>query len=315
MDQEQGQVEQEQPDNIIERLTNYNNQEEAEVPLDGEGNPIEQEEASEEEEKAEEPSITLDPEAPLFETKVKVEGGGEAVEKLSLKQLQEGYMRQADYQRKTAEVARARDTLTQEARQLIEPERQQFISQMNAMQKAMVDLYQSEIAGVDLETLVSDDPAAYVRMQAKAQKLMGTINAAQQAVQEAQRKAVQEQIQTSIRMLNDPVQGIPGWGQEMYQSLLRDGVNTYGFSPDEMAGVTDYRMLKVLKDATEFRKLQAAKPAVEKKVNLVPKVVKPGTQQESPQAQDEKKLRERLKRTGSEKDAQALMLARLTKRG
>lgn len=69
----------------------------------------------------------------------------------------------------------------------------------------------------------------------------------------------------------------------------------------------DPRVLRIVADAMKYRKLQAAKPAIDKKVKTVPKVAKPGATNSPPPAHTE--LRKRFKSTSSVKDAAALWMA------
>lgn len=69
----------------------------------------------------------------------------------------------------------------------------------------------------------------------------------------------------------------------------------------------DPRVLRIVADAMKYRKLQAAKPAIDKKVKTVPKVAKPGATTSTPPVHQE--LRKRFKQSNSIKDAAALWMA------
>jgi hypothetical protein len=151
---------------VEERLANYFSQEDApqdpvEQPEEQQAEQQQEEVQEETKEPQEEESITIDPDVPLFEVTVKTEGGQNEVKKVSLKDLESGYMMQADYQRKTAELARAREQLQQEAVQIIEPERQQYIQNLNILQQAVMALGASDLQQVDWERLSVEDPAKF----------------------------------------------------------------------------------------------------------------------------------------------------------
>lgn len=265
-------------------------------------------EEQEEQPQEEESPLTIDYEAPLFEVTVKVEGGGSEVKKVSLKDLESGYMMQSDYQRKTAELARARETMTQEVQKTVEPMRQQYIQNLQQLQTVVQSLVMPELQGVNLEQLASENPAEYVKVTAKFQKVQQALQQAQWAQQQEAQRAFQQQAEESRQILSDPVRGIPGWSNEVYQGIISEGSRSYGFSPEEVAGVVDHRMIKVLHDALQYQKISKSKPIVEKKVSVAPKVLKPGapTSGAETQAKEVKDLRARVKKSGDIKDAAAL---------
>ena len=49
----------------------------------------------------------------------------------------------------------------------------------------------------------------------------------------------------------------------------------YGLAPEDYAELADHRAIEVLLDAVEYRKLKAAKPAVQVKLENKPPVLKP----------------------------------------
>jgi hypothetical protein len=241
-------------------------------------------------------TITIDPEAPLFDVTVKVEGGDSETLKVSLKELEAGFMMQKDYQRKTAELARARDSLTQEVQKMVEPERQQYVQNLQVLQQAVMAMTAPELQNINWEQIASEDPAKYVQLSAKAQRVQQTLGHIHAQMQQAQQQAIAQAAQQCQRMLTDPVNGIPNWGQEVAQTIIQTG-NAYGYSAEELAQVVDYRHIKVLHELAEYRKLKEAKPAVEKKVTVVPKVLKPGAPQSGDsQAKRVNELQQRLKR-------------------
>jgi hypothetical protein len=99
------------------------------------------------------------------------------------------------------------------------------------------------------------------------------------------------------------------------QTIIQTG-NAYGYSAEELAQVVDYRHIKVLHELAEYRKLKDAKPGVEKKVTVVPKVLRPGAPQSGDsQAKRVNELQQRLRASGSVKDAAALLAAQRKRNG
>ena len=173
-----------------------------------------------------------------------------------------------------------------------------------------------ELQNVDWNKLANEDPAEFVRLSAKAQQLTGSLKAidaemhkAQEAKQEEFKTALAKAVQESVEVLQ---RDIPGWGNEKYRELMKVGTEDYGFSQDEIANVYDARVIKMLHDAHQWRQLQKAKPAVEKKLVTVPKVLKPGTQnqQTNPAQKNLQEANTRLRKSGKPDDFAALLLAK-----
>ncbi|HEX9227381.1 MAG TPA: hypothetical protein VF885_12125 [Arthrobacter sp.] len=278
-----------------------------------------EEEAPTKEEPAEEPApevetIEFDYEAPIFETTVKTEGGQDETLKLSLKELQSGYMRQADYQRKTQEVAKQREEAQKAVKAEVDKAAAQYYEGLEKTKVALVQLAAPELKDVNWSKLASEDPAEFVRLSAKANDLKGVLQAIDGQIQQQRSKAEEEHKANLAKAVQESVETLqrdmPGWNNELYASILKSGED-YGFSRDELASVYDARVIKMLHDAAKYRQLQQAKPEIAKKVVTVPKVVKPGSPQATnPQAAATDKAAGRLAKTGRWQDAAALLLAR-----
>jgi hypothetical protein len=105
-------------------------------------------------------------------------------------------------------------------------------------------------------------------------------------------------------------EAIPSWSDELYQGLLKRGIDTYGFKPEEVSQVYDHRVMRVLHDAHQFHLLKDAKPASEKKVVAVPPVLKRGAseQKPNPQTQQANNARTALAKNGNDIDAAAAVM-------
>jgi len=258
-------------------------------------------------------TIEFDYEAPIFEVTVKGDDGADQSVKLSLKDLQSGYMRQADYTRKTQEVSKMREEARTQIDRAAQEAQQQYVNQLQVMQAMIGQLVAPELKNVDWQKLASEDPAEYVRLSSKAQQVQGMFGQMQQQQQqfmqqqqEQQKAAMAEAVEKSVDTLK---REIPGWNQEVYQTILKGGLD-YGFSQEELNGVVDARVIKLLHDASKYRQLQA-KPIAEKRAVVVPKVVKPGSKQTAnPQAKVADDAATRLRKSGRVEDAAALFLAR-----
>lgn len=262
------------------------------------------------EEKGEEDEISLDLDAPLIETKYKIEGGEDKVEKLSIKQLQQGFMRQQDYQRKTQELAKQREGLTNEIDGKTKPVIEGYEKNLTVLRQAVMAAIAPELQGVNLVQLAQEDPSAYVQKQARLQQvgqLFQSIDSELHKVAQAKAQeatlAKQQAIQSAVETLQ---RDIPDWGSEKYQDLMKYGIDL-GYSPQEMQENIDPRMFKLLDVAKKYDALQKAKPEVEKKVAKVPKLLKAGTDDKNVKADHAQEKWSRLQKDKSPEAAASVI--------
>jgi len=238
---------------------------------------------------------------------VKVDGKEEQV---SLEELQRGYSGQKYIQQGMQEVAEARKQV-QTFAQSMQQQQQQLDHLIQAAQQGGFTLPQPPD-----QTLLQSDPFTYMQQRAVYDEQMAAYNqnvAAYQQHQEHQARQQHEEQQSYLQRekaaliealpdLGDPAKG-PALAAKMQDAAL----NAYGFDQQELAEVTDSRMLRVLHDAARFRELMSQKDKAAKKAEKARPVAKAGakTDQKSGQA---RKKRDRLKQTGSIDDAMGLML-------
>lgn len=256
-------------------------------------------------------------EAVELEVTVKGEGGKDITEKLPIKALREGYMRQQDYQRKTAEVARQRDAVGETVRQAVESERSAYQTQLQQMQALLVETVAPELKDVNWNDLAANNAFEYVRLRNRADQIAQALTQVQAKQQEMSAKQKSEQDAARKKLAADAratlEADIPGWNDALYQTLMKSG-EKHGFKPEEVATWVDARAIKLLHKAHLFDQLQAEKtqPAASKKVVVPPKVVRPGTVQNvSARQQQEQGAMKRLQTSGKLEDAAAVIRSRL----
>lgn len=279
-------------------------QEEQQEPQEGES---ESEAEQPEEDSVEEdaaPSVEIDPDAKVFD----IEG-----EKLSLNELKSQRMMQADYSKKTAELARQREQLPLEVEKQVKPVVEQYANNMRIMQRAVMELANKEIANVDWNSLAEENPAEFVRMSAKAQQINTVLAAAQEELANAQKAEGEQQarqrrteIQESLEKLPKV---IPGWSDTVYRQVISEGAKLYGFDAETIAAVTDWKVIAALHDAVKYKQLQDTKSLAQKKVVNVPKMLKPGAAQAVSNSGDGdiRNMKAKAAKTGSKEDAIALV--------
>jgi phage FluMu protein gp41 len=273
-----------------------------------------QEEVKAEEKPAEatqEEVIEFDEETPFFD----LEYNGKK-EKLSAKQLREGYLAKADYHRNIQKVKAEEAALAERVKAETFKAQQEYVQRLETHKQAV-----TKLAGVksmqEIEQLSREDPAAaqqeFLRLISVNQTMQSIEAEQRQAAEDLknqQQAAMQAAIQKSREILEGDIKGFA----EVYPKVLETISKEYGLDPKDVAQVYDPRVIKVFHDAHLYRQLQQAKPEVSKRVVAVPKVVKPGSV-EKPQPAKEQAERsfERLKKTGRMDDAVAAYLSRQKK--
>lgn len=229
-----------------------------------------------------EPEVAKDDDESWKSRKVKVKIQGEEHE-ITLEEATQGYMRQQDYTRKTAEAA--------EQIRSVHAERQQVNSELaqrvNAMDVLASALYR-ELVGdqTQLAGLIESDPQEYLRRQAQMQQKVQLLNQAQaqnaayqQHLTNEQAKARAESLQAGNQRL---VELIPEWSDTAKRTAesrdIAETLRKTGYSDQELAELTDPRAVVIARKAALYDRMQSVK---EKKAPAAPatphKPVKPGT--------------------------------------
>lgn len=209
--------------------------------------------------------------------------GKEWEEEVTLEQLRSERMRQTDYTRKTQELAEHRRQIEQQVQQAAMQQRTQYVQALQAQQRALMETVAPELQGMTQERwtqLANDDPAAFVRLQNRVQQVNQAFGNIQQRIDMAQRQQAEQEQQITANAIQEAKQkiaeSIPDWNDDLYQAVMKRGVETYGFSQQEMTSAYDDRFIRLMADAHKYRQMMEQKPAIEKKVQAVPPVLRPG---------------------------------------
>ena len=282
-------------------------QDQPEVDQEAEADDADEAEPAEETDEADE-SETDATEADTAEQlfTVKVDGRDQQV---PLQELLRGYSGQAYIQKGMREVAELHNAL--------QSERQQLAQFAQAMQTGDMPMRAPEPPSDDL---LSSDPIGYLEARVKYDKDLVSYQQSMQMVQEltarnAEVKAAEfraylsEQAQKLAQAI--PAFAKPETAAKVKDELLSVGRDVYGFDQGELQSVADHRMLRVLHDAAQYRRLMAGK-TVEKQAAQAPKtpVIKPGVKA-APQASkraNADKAKAQMKRSGDINDVARFLL-------
>ena len=257
-------------------------------------------ESYEAEETSESSDIQENSEEPYYS--VTVDGTDLSV---NLEELIQGYQRNADYTRKTQELAQERtqsSEFVERSKKDVEAKLQKLDQLNNAAQAQL----QQEYAEVDFEKLYDEDPVEAARLEHKMRKKHSQLAQVQQQTQELQSQEFNKYLGEQQKLLT---QKIPEFTDEQkgprFKQQMRDYLGNIGFNDTEINSVYDHRYVMLVKDAMSYRNLQKAKPGIKKKVANAPKVVKGGVAKSKGQADAEAKRQQlsKLRKTGQVRDA------------
>lgn len=267
-------------------------------------------------------------EKPEAETEIEweVEFGGQTrklpkgVPEAVAREVQEfGKSLHADYTKKTQEVAEQRAKAQADATAAAEMlklthEHADLIADFRMVQRQI-----DTISQTDLYSLSESDPlqaqqqmARLVQLQQAQQRIGAQLQTTVAEMQSKHAQAAQQRLAEAEAKLQKEMGG--KWGQETKQALTQYA-KSLGFSDAELSQVSDPRVVMLMHKAQQYDALSKAKPAVTKKVSEVSKTIKPSAAT-TPQAQKRAQVDDamkRLARTGSRQDAEAVLLARLSR--
>lgn len=269
---------------------------------------------------AEAAEVSLDD---LLKLKHRVKADGEERD-VTIADLIDGYQKGTNYERKATELGERRRALVahqQQGDQLVQQAHADLSQRLAlAAQIVMEDVNALEAAVARGD----DDPAELYARKLQLDQRLGQLRAHQQQVQAQQaqhhQQAFQRRLALEQELLTDR---IPGWGTE-HQGKVRSVMEEFGFTPEEIGGVTDHRAVLLAYALAEAKakvgpaedRAVKAKALAEKAKREVPKMAvqpkKPGTPGQRAAAANAR-LHKRLQQTGKTEDAAALLLSKHSK--
>lgn len=234
---------------------------------------------------------------------------GEIIE-VDLEELKAGYQKDADYRRKTEEIAIQKRELKSEEDRL----KNQYSTRMDDLNSLVATLnaeINNDMNSKELDRLWDEDPTEAARVDRRIQKRKQTIQQAQQRLREHQEAQFQEILREEQRKLHlkHPEIADPVKGSEVKSNIV-NYLSSKGFSNEDVARIYDSRYFDVIMDGMNFQKTKSVKP------NLVSKKVKPSnfvksgvktTKEDIDRKSRLDKLKS-LKRSGNPKDATDLLM-------
>jgi hypothetical protein len=234
---------------------------------------------------------------------------GEKID-VNLEELKAGYQKDADYRRKTEEIALQKRELKSEEDRL----KNQYSTKMDDLNSLVVTLnaeINNDMNSQELDKLWEEDPTEAARVDRKIQKRKNTIQQAQQKLREHQQAQFQELLREEQRKLHlkhpeiaDPIKGTT------VKSNILNYLSSKGFSNEDVSRIVDSRYYDVIMDGMNFQKSKSVKPGLVSKKVKPTKFVKSGVKTTKEDLNNKSRLDQikTLKRSGNPKDATDLLM-------
>ena len=243
--------------------------------------------------------------------RVPVKVNGET-KRVTLREALDGYSRTEDYRANNQTLLEARRQFDEAAQQV----QTQWKTRLEQAEELSSVLYH-EMAGENLDAILENEGAeAYLAAKARQERR-------QAAIQQARTQADQARAESEKQQAEQLRQFIAAQRERMAQEFpevtdpekgpkLKERWSLYlkaeEFGDEEIGQLVDARMLRVINKAMKYDDLQKAKPERDKKLKVLPKVLKPGKGGQSKPKSQSQFARERLRRSGSPQDAAAALM-------
>ena len=234
---------------------------------------------------------------------------GEKID-VDLEELKAGYQKDADYRRKTEELAIEKRELKAEEERL----NKQYSTKMEDLNSLVATLnaeINNDMNSKELDALWEEDPTEAAKVDRRIQKRKNTIQQAQQKLRDHQQAQFQEILREEQKKLHlrhpeiaDPIKGAT------VKSNIMNYLSSKGFSNEDVARIYDSRYFDVIMDGMNYNKSKSVKPGLVSKKVKPTKFVKSGIKSTKEELNSKTRLNQikTLKKSGSPKDATELLM-------
>lgn len=201
---------------------------------------------------------------------------------ISVKDVQDGLdngLRQADYTKKTQELADSRKTLEAD-----QGTTKQLAETLSNHIEALEHTFKKEAEEIDWEHLREYDTAEYLRLKEEQANKVESLDAAKAEVKKLNDDKYAAHINSEQQKLVDafPLWADPATGAEEMEKdkqLINAYVSDNGFQAEEFETLSSSKMMIAVHKAAQFDALKKEGEAAEKIVRKAPRTIKPGPKQ------------------------------------
>ncbi len=263
-------------------------------------------------------------EAPMSEEEgneivtVLVDGKPVELTKAQIAEAHKSGLRQADYTKKTTELAEQRKTAEAETAKARE-ERNQYAQGLQRNQ-ALLEASLQEQQNIDWQALLDSDPVGYLKQQHLFQQRQAALQQTYQQQQAVHEQAKAEQ-ESSFRnhilsQREELLAKVPEWKDEAKMKAGVAEVKAYllkaGYTEAEISSVHDHRAVLNVRKAMLYDQMMSKASAAAKKVQQLPQRVERSAGGESAGLDKRQAAFQRLNKSGRVEDAGAVFASLLS---
>lgn len=233
-------------------------------------------------------------------------------------ELLKGYLRHADYTRKTQAVAEEKRKFESEEAAAVRTQRQHYDQLLGQLETALTELQPLEEPNWEkrkTEVTAEQLNAELLQWQA-SQKRIEQVRAERKRVKDQQdadaARGFQQYVELEEAKLLD---ALPDMKEPEKAKVLRgkliEHAKAYGFTPEELGRVVDHRVVLLLHDAMQFKTTTAKKPEIRNKIEKAIEASEPGSRTTAQKPDKLREANERLRKSHSVEDGAAAIAALL----
>ena len=233
---------------------------------------------------------------------------GEKID-VDLDELKAGYQKDADYRRKTEELAIERRQLLSDKDRLAK-DYSTKLEGLDNLTRTLNAEVNSELSSKELDKLFDEDPTEAAKLERKIRRRRETVAQAQRKLRSHQEDQFQEILREEQKKvaLKHPEFGDPIKGSSL-KTNMRNYLLGRNFNDQEINQVYDSRMFEIIMDAMTHQTSQKLKPTLVSKKVKPSQVIKSGIKESKDDKISQGRLEKikRLQRSGNPRDAAELL--------
>ena len=233
---------------------------------------------------------------------------GEKID-VDLDELKAGYQKDADYRRKTEELAIERRQLLSDKDRLTK-DYSTKLEGLDNLTRTLNAEVNSEFSSKELDKLFDEDPTEAAKLERKIRRRRETVAQAQRKLRSHQEDQFQEILREEQKKV---ALKHPDFGDPVKGSSLKTNMRNYllgrNFNDQEINQVYDSRMFEIIMDAMTHQTSQKLKPTLVSKKVKPSQVIKSGIKESKDDKISQGRLEKikRLQRSGNPRDAAELL--------
>ena len=233
---------------------------------------------------------------------------GEKID-VDLDELKAGYQKDADYRRKTEDLAIDKRQLASDKDRLTK-DYSTKMTDLNNLTATLNAEVNSELSSKELDKLFDEDPTEAAKLERKIRRRRETIAQAQRKLRSNQEDQFQEILREEQKKV---ALKHPDFGDPIKGSSLKTNMRNYllcrNFNDQEINQVYDSRMFDIIMDAMTHQNNQKLKPTLVSKKVKPDKMVRSGVKETKDEIISHNRLEKikRLQRSGNPRDAAELL--------